>query len=393
MDRPLVDEIAADLGPGWTVESICDTATTWALREARTVATLTTEITGDSLCATFDVEDSSEFDPGITRPLVAALVNVAPKVNARRVRLDTSDLVARNEARRLGFEGLLRGELALRTNDAVIEDIDAGTDSWTLWTIQRLLPSTKVTVKSSTTLMRRFIQHAISGTGGRLRFDLTRNGERIEVLVPQRRDLVPEVIAMAADTGLAIKDRFGSALAHVRSLSFDLAAYGMSRNRVAGSADFDAPGIHINAGYCCADLAVRHQTRVSHRAPPKPSATTGARFIIDKVIAHEFGHQFNSAFQSRDYEASIEFRRQLGEMLGVATIEKAIRGDEKGADSDAARAWQRLADDVSPYATTNLDEAMAELFSVWWFEHPDSPAIIKRFDRLIEYYFPIAKRH
>jgi hypothetical protein len=383
--------LARRLGAGWQVALQGDVAFAWVGGPGQPAAAVTAGWDGTVLVVGVSIGRWPSYDVATARRLVGALIGTAADVGAGSVRLDTVDPVIRDEAGRTGFRGGLRAGLDLSPG-APAPEADPDLDPADLaGSIQRLIPGAQVRTRSSGAL-RRLVQHAVSGTGAQTRLDLAQSGQSLRVLVPDRADLMPEAVAMAADTALSIKARFDAAITHVKSLSFDLAEYGMSRNRVAGATSLANPAIHLNAGYCCADLAARSRSDTSEWEPARPSASAGAPFRVDKVTAHEFGHQLDSAFQVRRYADSIEFRRELGEVLGVPTIEMAIRDGAAGSDPASVRAWRRLAEDVSLYATTNLNEAMAELFAVWWFSRPDSPPVVRRYGQLIEQYFPYGSR-
>ena len=52
--------------------------------------------------------------------------------------------------------------------------------------------------------------------------------------------------------------------------------------------------------------------------------------------------------------------------------------------------FRRIVAEVSPYATTNIREATAELFKLWWCASPQSPPapLVARFGALLDRYYP-----
>ena len=357
--------------------------------DGQSAAVIELKIDEDDLTARLVVGNGPASNSVRFRRLVQALIHAAEIAGRERLTFETSDVLARHEARALGFKGGLREKLTLLTHDDATRGVgEIGQHESALVQLRALLLDCSVQVARSKGTLTRLIQHAQSGTGAQLRFTLTSPAGRLRIFVPERDDLMIEPVAMVAATAMAIKSRFGDAVSQVRTVSFDFAQHGMSKSRVAGAANLAVPAIHINAGYCCYELAERVEARKGSWEPRRPSASTSAVFRVDKVTAHEFGHHLDAAFQGSRYHDSIEFRRTLGESLGVPTIEMAVRGWARGLEMQAAEARRLLAEQISPYATTNIAEAMAELFAVWWFGGPGSPPLIQVYDQLIEKYFP-----
>jgi hypothetical protein len=52
----------------------------------------------------------------------------------------------------------------------------------------------------------------------------------------------------------------------------------------------------------------------------------------------------------------------------------------------------RIVQEVSAYATTNMREATAEMFMLWWCSRPDAPPapLVRRFGALVDRYYPPA---
>ena len=374
---------------GWGIEVDQGTAVATIKSDGQTVAEVVASIEGDALVARVQIGRWEEFGAARAQSLVEALDCTAVGCGAVVLRLDSADPLLRNQARLNGFEGGLRESLTLHISPGSQNTLSVeSTSSWAVSTLQTLLPHWSVRAIWPTSPVRRIIQRAVSGSGAQIHLVLRAPSGRFDVWVPEREDLMPEPIAMAVDTAMEIKSRFGSALRHVDLIRFDLAHHGMSKNRVAGVANMEVPSIHINAGACCSGLAIRNESRRQGWEPKRPSARTTATFRIDKVVAHEIGHQLDNGFQGSRYRESMEFRRRLGESLGVPSIEFAVRGTWDDDQEAAARARALLTQDVSPYATTNLHEAMAELFAVWWFGGREYAPIIDAYDRLIEEYFP-----
>lgn len=389
MAGDLAGALREGLGAGWGIECDRGAAVATIKSDGQQVAAIAASIEGDALVVRLQNGRWEEFDTARARSLVEGLGRAAAGCGALIVRLDSSDLLLRNQARLNGFEGGLRESLTFRLTPGVRSNSGVEpTSSWAVSTLETLLPQWSIRAVWPKSPVRRVIQRALSGSGAQIHLILRAPSGRFDLWVPEREDLMPEPIAMAADTATAIKLRFGPVLRHVRFIRFDLAHHGMSKNRVARAANMAVPSVHLNAGYCCVDLAVKNEARRQGWEPKRPPARTAATFKIDKVVAHEIGHQFDNGFQGSRYKESIEFRRRLGESLGVPSIEFAIRGTWTEDQPAAVRAKALLTQHVSPYATTNLHEAMAELFAVWWFGGRACAPIIETYDRLIEEYFP-----
>ncbi len=84
----------------------------------------------------------------------------------------------------------------------------------------------------------------------------------------------------------------------------------------------------------------------------------------------------------------MELRRQLGNYLGVETLEHALKGGTPKAPANWQAAYIRLADEVSPYATTNAREATAELFKLWWCRMGPPSPLVSRFGELVDQMLP-----
>lgn len=188
------------------------------------------------------------------------------------------------------------------------------------------------------------------------------------VELPAADDIVAPVVADAIATAVGIRRRFGRAIDALRSMSFDLHDGRMASGHIAGTAYLNLGVVHLNAAYVTASGIAEQQRRTGQ--PPIP---------MDALVAHELWHLIELAWETRDYAATIAFRRDLGAHFGVATIEHAVRGDE---DANA-----HLRDAVSWYAATGSREATAEMFQQWWVAGEISPAIA-HFAAAVDRYLP-----
>lgn len=188
------------------------------------------------------------------------------------------------------------------------------------------------------------------------------------VALPDAPDLLAAVIAEAITTALAIRRRFGRALAGLRRMSYDLSDRRMATGHLAGNAHLNMSTIHLNAMYVTASGVAAEERRLGRPV-----------VVMRALVAHELWHLIELAWEVRDYRTTVAFRRELGHHFGVETIEHAIVSDD--------RAKQQLLVEVSPYATTGSKEATAEMFEQWWTAGPRSPAVA-RFGELVDRYFP-----
>jgi hypothetical protein len=226
------------------------------------------------------------------------------------------------------------------------------------------------------------------GYGGAVR--LTVADSDLTVTIPDSPDLMVESAARAVDTVLAVRDRFGADAEHLRTVSFDRETHTGGHPRWAGQANHTVFSIHLNDSLVLADGWVRlrrHRETTPSRRPP---ATARHPFTtIDGVAAHEAWHQIEFKFRGRLAEHSA-FRRELGAVLGVETLEQAIQGGHRSAPEAFRRAHVRLIETVSAYAATNPLEAGAEMFEVWWCGAPNPT--IDCFGRLLDRFFGIGPR-
>jgi hypothetical protein len=106
-------------------------------------------------------------------------------------------------------------------------------------------------------------------------------------------------------------------------------------------------------------------------------------------VAHEYWHNLDTTLVASPARY-LELNRALGAELGVETFEHALRGQGRGAPDEWQRAFRRIVEEVSPYAATNMREATAELFKLWWCADPagaTSP-LVARFGALLDRFFP-----
>jgi len=308
--------------------------------------------------------------PGVMdRELARALVTALAPID-RPVAL--GDELTRTEARLARWTGPLRAPL---TPPGPTPPGGAGVDP-PLAVVQALLPGVDVSRRG----FGRTVLH--------LRAVTADGGFRIRLKAPDRSDLMPEVVAAALDTALAIRRRYGRMAAGVHTITIDDGAGGMDDHMTAGSTQGGSGTIYLETSLAFADaLSADRLRRGGHRGVsavvPRPW------FNIDGVVAHELWHNMDATVATTP-GVYVEFNRALGEELGVETFEHALRGRDAGAPAPWRAGFRRIVEEVSPYATTNMREATAELFKLWWCASPQStPApLVARFGALLDRYYP-----
>lgn len=302
------------------------------------------------------------MDRDLARRLVRALVSVEAPVA-------WADELTRYEARRSGWTGPLRAPLRPPARPA-----PAGTDVVAI--ADSLLDGLVLTRRVSA---RRTLALRVGDSTGR---------RRLRVRLPDRGDLMPEVIAAAVDTALAIHRRFGRMASFVQTVAVDDGAGGFDNHTRAGSTQGGSGTIYLETSLVAADAMSEQRVRmggragVSARVPPPWSQ-------MDGVVAHEIWHNMDSTLSARP-AVYVELNRALGAELGVDTYEHALQGGKDGAPPAWRSAWRRIVTEVSPYATTNWRESSAELFKVWWCRPPDGsvPPLVACFGEQLDRHFP-----
>ncbi len=309
--------------------------------------------------------------------LAQARAVVAEQAAAGATQIDSGDLLVRLAARQAGYGGPLRAPLT-RGTALALGDLASQ--------VEQLLPDTRVRALPHRNRFLRKVADFTSGFGGmtRLSIEPTDGRPSFRVGLPERDDHVAEAVALAVDTAFGVQERFGRAAQFVNAISFDHAVHGMAEGKTAGAAPRLSAFIHMNASYSFVEgLEALAAARASRQGevPTKgnPAEVPKPWTAIDGVVAHEMWHMIEGEWESRDYAATIEFRRVIGGWFGQPTLEKVFEVPE---------ARYALGMHVSPYAASARLEATAEMFKRWWCGPAPSGSIPERFGALVETYFP-----
>jgi hypothetical protein len=214
------------------------------------------------------------------------------------------------------------------------------------------------------------------------------DGLRLKLKVPDRADVVPELLAAAFDTAFAVRRRFGKMASGVRALTIDDGAGMYDSHRVAGSTSAGTGTLFLDTSLAAARAIDEQRERVGGR-PTISARPQKPWFDIDGVVAHEYWHNLDTTVVATP-KVYTEFNRVLGVELGVETYEHALRGRERDAPPDWQAGLQRIATEVSPYATASWRESTAELFKLWWCRPVDRPPapLVACFGALLDRFYP-----
>jgi len=305
------------------------------------------------------------LDRELARELVAAMATIDR-------RLAIGDELVRAEARRAGWRGPLRR--ALSPPDRTARGT-AGADPC-VGAVRDLLPGVEVTRRGPGRRVLRLRADAGDGVG------------RLHLKAPGRDDLMPEVVAAALDTAFAIRRRYGRMAAGVQRITIDDGAGGFDDHSHAGSTQGGSGTIYLETSLAFAD-AMSDQRRRTAGRPGISAAVPRPWLAIDGVVAHEIWHNMDATLAVTP-GVYVELNRALGAELGVETFEHALRGRDSGAPEPWRAGFRRIVEEVSPYATSNMREATAELFKLWWCATPTSPTspLVARFGALLDHFYP-----
>jgi len=321
--------------------------------------------------------------------LVMAVVTLAKNMGVTDVEVDDQSLVVRHVARRLGFGGRLRVPLGARIDDVRAPPARDGDPSAasladrTAWLVAMLeeMGVTSTAVRPARA-WGRLAKRLTGGVGDTLEVAVAWAPERtVLISAPDRVDLMPETVALAADTAVAVLRRFPDQAVGAKVVSFDRAIYELKGSSTYGLTEGSSPSVHLNVWFVALGVALERLAADPPEMPPSGPA-------VDATVAHELWHRIERVFEARDYRASIEFRRQLGLELGVETLERAIKGVSSRAPASWRAAYGRLGSEVSRYGSTDVREATAEMFTLWWGRGDAMSPMVARFGELVDEFLP-----
>jgi hypothetical protein len=321
--------------------------------------------------------------------LLEALTTLARTQGAGKIYLSSQSVLVRELARRFGFEGNLRDPLVrslVGTEDQL--GVAAHDDDDLPCALERF--GVLATARSSRNPLSRIGRRLSSGIASSIEMTVEWSpGRSFLLAVPDRSDLMNEAVARCADTAGAILRRFSTPAPLVREIRFDRSDRGLIEGTQGGHATGHLNTIHLNVAYCAANAMLELRQKLGRTSVDSAPRGGGLSYTaIDALTAHEIWHLIEGSFEVQRYSESIEFRRALGEALGVPTLEHAIKGNHPRAPEPLKNARTRLAEEVSPYGATKTCEATAEMFKVWWCRTGDVTPIVARFGELIGDFFP-----
>jgi hypothetical protein len=265
--------------------------------------------------------------------------------------LRTAEAVLRDRARARGYQGPLRGDLVAT---GVVEE----------QRLERYLPGTEITLGRRSAL-RRGARRLALGIEGLERIVATRGDLTVSITAPIGPTTMAESLAAAIDTLFRVHARLGRVARGIPPIAFGVRDQATATGHFAGT----NAGAAIGLSPWYVDRAAADRVRAAApgddgrtaRRPSRPAEP--GWFPVDKVLVHEVGHSVDRARWGGYLSDTPEWRRRMGEAVGVASVELALVPREPA--HVAARA--RLVDELSAYATTNGVELFAEAFTVWFF--------------------------
>ncbi|MBK5288930.1 MAG: hypothetical protein JJE46_10725 [Acidimicrobiia bacterium] len=319
---------------------------------------------------------------------LALIADAADRSGARQVALDVRDPLVRAIARANGYSGGLRSVLGWSPSSGPIAATEQFDDARTVARLEQLLPEVRITV-SSGSFLARSVRRLETGRSLTRIVTATRGSEPVSAMASVGPDLMIESLAAALDTLLVLADRIPQLARSLPRIVFGTSGRDMATGRVSGAAGGSRVWLnpaHVDrAAY--EELARIPQPGAPGGAPRRPPRQPHTGFLpVDSVVAHEIGHVVDERARSGRWSSSTEFRRAVGEALGVESVEMALLGARPGAEPERVRAYEDLVEQISAYATTSAVELFAEIFAAWR-EDSEVP-VVRAFARLMESRYP-----
>ena len=343
-----------------------------------------------------DVQEG--LDPDAAAVLLVVLAMRAGPPRLERVRLVGHDPIVRAQARRLGFTGTIRGWLTRpawprgETDDSAAPIGGEAPDLAAA--LAELVPGLQVTPRRGRGRVRRAAASAATGMTRVVELDVARPGDArpMRLVVSDPPDVLIEQVALAVDTALDVRTTFGSWGSCLRGLSFVRSQSGFRQGIYAGMAQSNLGLVQLNGDYLTPDGVRSLNRKRVRRGSARPPALVPSTFApLDGVTAHECWHLIEGAYLAGHFGESIELRRDLGRYFGVASLELALYGGTDDAPPEQRIAFQRLRDEVSAYGTTNIREATAEMFKLWWCAPEPPTPVAAAFGEVLDRYFDVRR--
>lgn len=357
-------------------------------------------------CQVF-IDPSPELQRADLGLLLRQLAGEVARSGGTGLVLRSSSLVLRHEARAVGFVGGLRRPLHLHLGS---DGWQPGSDEWSgnggevgPGTGPLAGPSGERLVAALAAFgieavarhplgpVGRLVRGLVSGVSTMVDLAVTwAPGRTVVLAVPDQADLMPEAVAVVADTASAVLRRFAAQAGAVRRLSFDRSEAMLTSGRYAGMAKAEAETAHLTVDLVAADAAVAALRRRAAEGPRAVSSLVvpDPFTALDGTVAHELWHLIEHDFLMTRSGDALELYRCIGQALGVETLEQVTKGRRPAGPPAVQVAFERLVTEVSGYAATNPREATAELFKAWWCRGATVAPVVARFGELLERFFP-----
>ncbi len=319
------------------------------------------------------VEVQPVFGAEVSLTLARLARHLAEIASTRRVVVDVTDPAVRHYLHRLGFAGPT-GQ-ALEAGPGAQPTPSVSTTEELARTLNDLLGVEQVQPEPMGRLRRVTArwEHG-NADSHRLRLGLRGHGD-FRVLLPARPDLMLDELAVATRILLALFGRFPGVRPGV-AFSFKY------REIMSGHAHglATAQEILLSPSLICADLVMRKVHDPDFHPP------TG-RPDLEMVITHEVWHAVEFHLIGRSHQQAARFRAEIGNLLGIDTLEHAFPGARADPTMAHRQAYDLLRSGVSTYAGASPMEATAELFTEYWLSPAPRP-LASAFGEIVERYVP-----
>lgn len=319
------------------------------------------------------IEVQPNFGLQVSLTLARLARHLAKLASTHAVAVEVDDPALRHYLQRVGFTGMPGRELEAGP-EAVPAPAPTTTEALAR-SLNHLLGAQQVQPEPMGRLRRVTArwEHG-NAESHRLRLGLRGHGD-FRVLLPARADLMLDQLAEATRMLLALFGRFPGVRPGV---AFSFKYREITSGRAHGVANTQE--ILLSPSLICADLAMRKVHDPDFHPP------TG-RSDLEMVIAHEVWHAVEFHLIGRSHQQAARFRAEIGQLLGVDTLEHAFPGARAEPTDAHRRAHHLLRTGVSAYAGAAPMEATAELFTEYWLSPTPRP-LARAFGGIVERYVP-----